>query len=210
MVESTQILEFATATLILLMVPGPAVTFVLARSLAGGRRAGLISQSGLCAGLLVHVAAAVLGLSAVVTNSAVAFAVLKYVGAAYLIWLGVRALRSGDDTKEADPTSRSSLRPWRLFVDGFVIDAFNPKPALFFLAFLPQFVNPESADLSRQIAALGVLFIVLAFATGALYALLAGSVAPRMKRSSRLRRRTRQASGMTYLGLGALAAVWKR
>ena len=208
MVEPNQILTFSTAALVVLLVPGPAVAFVVARSLEHGPRGGLISQLGLCAGLSVHVITSALGVSAIVARSAVAFELLRTVGVIYLIYLGVRSLQHA----ESDDEPRNQLKGqsgWRNFVDGVVIDLFNPKPALFFLAFLPQFVEPSKATAYEQSLWLGLIFIMLALITGGLYAIAAGLLADRIGRSPRSRSRIRWANGLVYLSLGVLAAAWK-
>lgn len=202
---------FFVVSVVLLLTPGPAVAFVLARSLEGGRRAGILSQLGLCAGLLVHVVGATVGLSAVIAHSAFVFSALKYLGAAYLVWLGLRALTSSSSTAiEHGDTTHALLSRKKLFLDGMLIDVLNPKPALFFLALLPQFVDPASGGAPWQMAFLGLLFVLLAFITGSLYAILAGTVAPRLQRSSRLQRATRWASGSVYIALGGITAAWNR
>jgi len=205
MIDAATLGTYVVVSLVLLVTPGPAVAFVLARSLAGGPRAGIVSQAGLCAGLLVHVVAASLGLSAVLMRSASALSVLRLLGAAYLVWLAVAAFRSG--APEA-PIRRSTDRPptVRLFLDGFVVDALNPKPAFFFLALLPQFIDPGAGSAAIQMVALGGLFVALAFLSGTLYAVVAGAAAARLEGSPRLRRWTRWGTGSIYLAL-ATAAV---
>lgn len=209
MIATATLVAFTLAALVLLITPGPAIAFIVARSLEGGRRAGLVSQLGLCTGLLVHVAGAAFGLSAILARSATAFTAVKLAGAAYLLYLGVRTL-SSSATLSAPGERRPRASSWRLFVDGFLVDVLNPKAALFFLVLLPQFVDPGIASPAQQMVALGLIFVVLAFVVGSLYAWLAGSVAARLHASSSFERRTRWASGSVYLGLGVLAAVWRR
>jgi threonine/homoserine/homoserine lactone efflux protein len=134
---------FLVAAFVLLITPGPAVTYIVARSLSQGRTAGLVSSLGIGLGGLLHVTAAALGLSAIIASSALAFSVLKYAGAAYLIWLGMQRLFGGSDEVTDPAPVRESLR--RIFWQGAVVNALNPKAALFFLAFLPQFVNPQGS-----------------------------------------------------------------
>jgi len=194
---------FALAALALLLVPGPSVLYIVAQSAEHGRRAGLASVAGVHAGTLVHTAAAAAGLSALVMSSAVAFGVVKYVGAAYLVFLGFRRLLA-DEPAVPEQTPAAPLR--RLFVQGAVVNVLNPKTALFFLAFLPQFVDTSRA-VWPQVVAFGATFVVLGFASDGLYALLAGSVAGRL----RARRRTlRLTSGGVFVGLGAVAALARR
>ncbi|GAA0366203.1 hypothetical protein GCM10009530_14990 [Microbispora corallina] len=195
---------FATATLALLLVPGPAVVYIVTRSVAQGRAAGLVSVLGVHAGSLVHVAAAALGISAVLAASATAFAVVKWLGAAYLVYLGVRKLlsRPAAETPEVRPASRS-----RLFGEGFVVNVLNPKTAIFFLAFLPQFADPARGPLAPQIVLLGAIWVVLGMASDGTYALASSALAGRLRSSARARRRLDVGSGVVYLGLGAVAAL---
>ncbi len=192
---------FALASLALIAFPGPSVFYILARSFAGGRRAGLISMLGVEAGALVHVAAATLGLSALLASSAVAFGVVKYAGAAYLIFLGASRLRS----REAPELP--AARDGQVFRQGVLVNVLNPKTALFFLAFLPQFIDPGAGSASLQAALLGLLFVAIAVVSDGLYALVGGSVAERIRRSPAVRRRLDRASGAVLIGLGAVAAL---
>lgn len=173
----------------------------------------MLSQIGLCTGLLVHLIAAILGISAVISRSAVAFETLRYMGCGYLVWLGIRSWLVGrDEAKEIDCLHSPAVpRPsLGLFVDGFIIDTFNPKPALFFLAVLPQFARSDALDVPLQIGLLGSIFIVLALVTGSGYAALAGVASQRFRSSARARRITRWATGSTYLLLAGAAAAWRR
>ena len=193
------------ASLALLLVPGPAVLFIVARSIEQGRGAGLVSMLGVQAGALVHVAAAALGISALLVQSALAFSVVKYAGAAYLVYLGLRRLlaREGLDVGgERVPRGRG-----RLFREGIVVNVLNPKAALFFLAFLPQFVDPEAGAVALQVAALGLLFIALAVASDGMYALAAGAAAEWLRGSARFVRAERWVSGSVLVGLGLTTAV---
>ncbi|WP_424529362.1 LysE family translocator [Sphaerisporangium viridialbum] len=199
----TTLAIFAAATLALLLVPGPAVVYIVTRSVAQGRTAGLVSVAGIHAGSVVHVAAAALGVSALLAASATAFALVKYLGAAYLVYLGLRKLfsRTGDLAREVAPVSGP-----RLFGDGFVVNVLNPKTAIFFLAFLPQFVDPALGPVAGQIVVLGLIWIALGMASDGSYALLSAALAGRLRRSPRASRRLDIASGLVYIGLGAVAA----
>ena len=157
---------------------------------------------GVEAGGLVHVTAATLGLSALLASSAVAFGVVKYAGAAYLIWLGISRLRS----REA-PELPAPARDGQVFRQGVMVNVLNPKTALFFLAFLPQFIDPDAGSASLQAALLGLVFVAIAFVSDGLYALVGGSVADRIRRSPAFRRRLDRASGAVLIGLGAVAAL---
>jgi threonine/homoserine/homoserine lactone efflux protein len=195
---------FALAALALIVVPGPAVLYIVAQAVDGGRRAGLVSAAGVASGGLVHIVAAVVGISSLVAASATAFAAVKYAGAAYLVFLGVRRLLTRDDPDavEAAPPRRHR----RLFVDGFVVNVLNPKTALFFLAFLPQFVDPEAGSAALQAGVLGAVFVVLALASDSTYALAAGT-AGRALRSSRAYLGVRRwVTGTVLVCLGLAAA----
>ncbi|MEV0753969.1 LysE family translocator [Streptosporangium sp. NPDC050280] len=195
---------FAAATLALLLVPGPAVLYIVTRSVAQGRSAGLISVLGIHLGSLVHVAAAALGISALLAASSTGFMIVKYLGAAYLVWLGVRKLMTrsnGEDSFEPRMATRS-----RMFWEGFVVNVLNPKTAIFFLAFLPQFADPQAGPIAPQIVLLGLIWTVLGIASDGAFALLSSAVAGRLRRSARARRRLDVTSGLVYLGLGAVAA----
>ncbi|GAT65284.1 LysE family translocator [Planomonospora sp. ID91781] len=196
---------FTAATLALLLVPGPAVAYIVTRSVAQGRSAGLVSVLGIHAGSVVHVAAAALGVSAVLAASATAFTIVKYLGAAYLVWLGLRKLLTRADAGETAGTPLASRR--RMFWEGFVVNVLNPKTAIFFLAFLPQFTDPAAGPIAPQIVLLGVIWIALGVASDGAFALLASALAGRLRRSARARRRLDVTSGLVYLGLGAATAL---
>ncbi|MEU7913181.1 LysE family translocator [Microbispora bryophytorum] len=195
---------FAAATLALLLVPGPAVLYIVTRSVAQGRTAGLVSVLGVHAGSLVHIAAAAFGISALLTASATAFAVVKYLGAAYLVYLGIRKLVRRTGAEEAEVKAAS---PRRVFGEGFVVNVLNPKTAMFFLAFLPQFVDPARGPVAPQVLVLGAVWVALGMASDGSYALLASVLAGRLRSSARARRRLDRGSAVVYLGLGAVAAL---
>jgi threonine/homoserine/homoserine lactone efflux protein len=193
-----------TAAVILAITPGPGMFYVLTRSLKSGRREGLASSCGTGLGGLAHVLAAALGVSAILATSALAFSLVKYIGAAYLIYLGVRTL-----LKEADldlDASFARTNAWHAFRQGIVTEVLNPKTALFFLAFLPQFVNPQGA-IFLQFVVLGSVSVLLNTAVDFVVALLAGPIGQRLRGSARLRRRQRLATGSALIGLGAYVAV---
>jgi threonine/homoserine/homoserine lactone efflux protein len=197
---------FIVAALALLLVPGPAVFYVVARGVEGGRVAGLVSCLGIEVGTLAHAAFAAVGLSAVLASSATAFAVVKWLGAAYLIWLGLKRLfgRNDDGTPaEVEPEPLS-----RLFSQGVTVQVLNPKVALFFLAFLPQFIDPSRGDARMQILVLGATLAALGLLTDGLYALLGGTASAALRRrGGRFRRVQRYFSGGVYLALGAASAA---
>lgn len=197
---------FVTATLALTLAPGPGVLYIVARSAEGGRQAGLASALGVGAGGLVHVAFAAIGLSAVLASSAAAFAVVKWLGVAYLLWLGLSRILEGRGADAGLPARGGSLRG--VFWQGALVDVLNPKVALFFMAFLPQFVDPVGGPVWVQVILLGLIFALVGLCTDSLYALLSGAVAGRLRRRGMaIGRWGRRASGCVYLALGAVSAT---
>lgn len=196
---------FVVAALVLLLTPGPAVLYIVARSLEQGRRAGLVSMLGIHVGTLVHVAAAAAGVSALLAASATAFTLVKYVGAAYLVYLGVRRMLDRRPVLPSDRRDGRRLR--RAFLDGVVVNVLNPKTALFFLAFLPQFVDVSRGAVGVQILGLGLVFVMLGLVTDGGYALTAGTAAHWLRGRPRFLSSERWISGGMYIGLGLAAAV---
>ncbi len=192
---------FVPAALVLLAIPGPAVLYVVATSVEGGRRNGLLSVAGVHLGSLVHVTAAVAGLSALIVSSAIAFSTVKYVGAAYLILVGIKKWLGRDEA--AEPVERPPRSGLRIFTQGVVVNVLNPKTALFFLAFLPQFVDRDRT-VWTQIAVLGLCWVVLGLLSDGTWALAGGTVGALLRRR---RRAVRYVSGGIYVGLGATAAA---
>lgn len=196
---------FAVAGFVLLLVPGPAVLYIVGRSVAQGRLAGVVSVLGITTGTLVHVTAAVVGLSALITSSVLAFSVVKYAGAAYLVYIGIRRLMSrGESPEEVVSPPPRSLR--RLYVDGFVVNVLNPKTALFFLAFLPQWIDAAKGGVPAQIAFLGLLFAFMGLLSDSAYALLAGTAGGWMRRRRGFLKAERYVTGSVFIGLGLTAA----
>ncbi|MCW2506705.1 MAG: RhtB family transporter [Actinomycetia bacterium] len=206
MPELSTLLLFVPASLALLVIPGPAVAFIVARSLQQGRAAGLVSVLGIHTGSVVHVAAAAAGLSALIATSAVAFTAVKFAGAGYLLFLGIRQLRAREDPAAPDPEPEPH---WRLFRSGVVVNVLNPKTAIFFLAFLPQFADPARGPVWIQAVVLGSVFMLLGMLTDSSYALAAGTLGARFRGSARVRRLTGRISGGVYMALGAVAALAK-
>jgi threonine/homoserine/homoserine lactone efflux protein len=202
--DSTSLWLFALAALALLAIPGPAVLYVVVQSAERGRRVGLASVAGVHLGTLVHVAAASAGLSALIVASSLAFSVVKYAGAVYLVYLGVRKLLQRDAEPRVEGT-REPLR--RAFVRGTIVNVLNPKTALFFLAFLPQFVAPDRGGVWSQALVLGFVFVGLGLVTDSLYALAAGAVSGLLRRKPNS---VRYGSGFVFIALGATAALAKR
>jgi threonine/homoserine/homoserine lactone efflux protein len=196
---------FVGAALVLLLIPGPAGLYIVARSAEQGRLAGFVSDLGIHSATLVHVLAAAVGLSALLASSALAFSVVKYAGAAYLVWLGLKKIFGRDEAGVEAKLQRYSYG--RLFRDGFIVNLLNPKTALFFFAFLPQFAEVSRGHLAMQIAFLGLAFAALGFVTDGCYALLASAVGGWLKRGVFYRRFERYVSGVLLLGLGLTAAV---
>ena len=200
---------FVAAALALLLVPGPAVIYVVARSVEGGRLTGLVSVLGVELGTLLHVVFAAAGLSAIVVSSVTAFSVVKWLGAAYLLWLGLRQIlgREGDD--EELPLSGGGENRLRIFSQSVLVQVLNPKVALFFLAFLPQFVDPSRGAAWTQVVVLGATLATLGLFTDGLYALLGGTAGEwirNQREGASLRRVARYVTGGVYVALGAVAA----
>ena len=204
MPDSSTLVTFSVAALILFVVPGPAVLYIVTRSVTQGRRAGLVSVAGIHTGSLVHIAAAVAGLTTLLATSAAAFRAVKWAGAAYLIYLGIRALLGRDLDEVETDAAPASLR--RVFTQGFVVTLLNPKVAVFFLAFVPQFVDPSRGSVT-QILVLGGVFLVIGVVLDGLYALASGLVGDRLVRRWWWRSGRRWVSGTIYLALGVAAAL---
>lgn len=196
---------FLLSALILLLTPGPAVLYIIARSVDQGRVAGFVSVLSIETGNSVHVLAATLGLSAILMSSTLAFAVVKYLGAAYLIYLGIRRLLARDQSHEIVRFQKQSLR--RIFSQGVLVATLNPKTALFFLAFLPQFVDPSAGSVTLQLLTLGGLFVTMAIVTDSIYALLSSTAGGWLKRNRSFLRAERYVVGSVYIGLGVTAAL---
>jgi threonine/homoserine/homoserine lactone efflux protein len=201
---------FLTATIILLVIPGPSVLFVVARGIDQGSRAALFSSVGLAFGDLFQVLCAAVGLSALLASSIMLFMTVKYAGAAYLIFIGIRRILEKDAPLVPDALGKpsfSKLRARSLVVQGFSVNALNPKTALFFLALLPQFVTPTAGPASFQILALGGAFVALGFLTNSVYGLMGGKLGSFARHSVRFRKMTRFAGGGTLVALGVAAAL---
>ena len=202
MLDSHRFLLFFVAALVLAITPGPGIFYVLARSLAGGRREGMLSSFGTFIGGLFHVLAAALGVSAILAASALAFHTVKYAGAAYLVWLGIRMIR----TRNTEMVVNAALPSRGSFRQGILTEVLNPKTALFFLSFIPQFIAPERGHVFFQFIVLGVLSVILNTAADLIVVALASPLERKLKESARFRRGQRVASGIGMIGLGAYVA----
>ncbi|WP_344494070.1 LysE family translocator [Nonomuraea monospora] len=194
---------FLTTSAVLVLIPGPNHLYITARGLSQGRAAGLVSALGVEVGTLLHIAAAAAGLSYVIAQSATLYTIIKWAGVAYLVYLGIRAF-----TGKAPETGRPEPQPLRkVFVEGLLVNVFNPKTLLFFLALLPQFVHPESGSPALQVVVLGLTLLLLGLISDVVYALTAGALGRRLDRAARS---MRYVSGVVYLGLGVLTAFTGR
>jgi len=208
MFDSTRFLLFLTAAVLLAIAPGPGMLYVLARCLAGGRREGVLSALGTFLGGMVHVFAAALGISIILARSAAAFAAVKYVGAAYLCFLGVRMiLDARKDGSDGVPASDFSSRARNPLWQGVATEVFNPKTALFFLSFIPQFVNRSEGHVFLQFVALGTISVVLNTTADLIVIALAGPLGERIRSSAVFRRRQRTVTGAIMIGLGTYLAA---
>ena len=210
MIEPSKLYLFMGAALALLLVPGPAVLYITARSASQGRMAGLVSVLAIETANFTQAVAAGLGLSAILLSSALAFDAVKYLGAAYLIYLGIRKLLTPDHESENEEVKRESLS--RIYWQGFLVNILNPKTALFFFAFLPQFVDPSKGNVIGQNLLLGAIFVGMAIVTDSMYALVASSLAEKLAGNRQFQTGGRIFAGLVYIGLGittALAGVKK-
>ena len=196
---------FLAAALVLAITPGPGIFYVLTRTLAGGRRDGILSAGGTLLGSMVHVFAAALGVSAILAASALAFAVVKYAGAAYLVYLGIRMIRSR--ALSLDLSKASMLKASGTFRQGIATEVLNPKTALFFLSLIPQFIHPERGNVFAQFVTLGLISVTLNTSADIGVAFLAGTLGGKLKQNTRLIGRQRLVSGLAMIGLGVYVAA---
>jgi threonine/homoserine/homoserine lactone efflux protein len=204
MFEASQLSLFLIASFALLITPGPAVLYIVARSINQGRMAGIASVLGVETANFFHASAAALGLSAILLSSALAFNVVKYLGAAYLIYLGVRKIMSKEYEANTELNPQENLS--RIYTQGFVVNLFNPKTALFFFAFLPQFVNTSNANITLQMFLLGIMFVIMGTITDGCYAFVSSSIANQLKVNQGFARNQRYFTGLIYIGLGVVTA----
>ena len=205
MPDTNTVLVVALASLVLVVVPGPAVIYILTRSVSQGRTAGLASAVGVNLGSAVHVLAAVAGLSLILARSTYAYSVVKWLGVGYLAWIGYRTLTSRDTGFTEPDTQPQSLR--RVFTQGVLVNVLNPKVAIFFLAFLPQFVDATSPNPTLQTFVLGMTLVSIGLLSDSIYAMIGGSLGDLFRRRPGAARATRLTAGFTYLALAGIAAV---
>jgi threonine/homoserine/homoserine lactone efflux protein len=200
MIETQTYLLFIAAVVVLVLAPGPDMLYMLTRTIAQGRRAGVLAAVGINVGAYVHVLAAVLGISAILATSSVAFTVVKWLGAAYLVWIGLQALRSGPLNLETGNSVHLNGRA--IFWQGFLSDVLNPKVAIFFLAFLPQFVEVGSGNETRQLLLLGVTCNVIAISINLALVYFAGIATAGLRRNRKLALWLNRAMGTVFIALG--------
>lgn len=196
------ILLFITAATILIVVPGPALLYIMMKSMEQGHKAGLVSALGVGVGAMVHVLAAAIGMSALLVASATAFSILKYGGAVYLIYLGVKKLLDKSTPISTVQTEKKPLN--KIFYEGIVVNTLSPKSAIFFFAFLPQFINTDKGGTTSQILFLGLVFLVIAFISDMTYVMLSGKLVKYFKNSSKFSSIQKYVSGSIYIVLGLL------
>ena len=201
------LLAFGIASLALLVIPGPAVLYIINRSVADGRNVALAAVAGLEIGNFMHVIAATVGLSAVIATSAAAFSAVKWIGAGYLTYIGIRTLATKPQAVNQlnDPMSRR-----RAFTQGIVVNTFNPKVALFFLSFLPQFIDADRGSAALQSLVLGSTFVVLGCISDSLFAILASALRGTLLRGKSLPFVQRYVAGSVFIALGAIASTTRR
>jgi threonine/homoserine/homoserine lactone efflux protein len=209
MVDWTTLSLFAAAALVLVVTPGPNTLYIITRSVQQGQRAGIVSCFGIAAGTLVHITAATLGISALLLASTVLFSLVQYAGAAFLCYLGIKTLLTPTEiVTSSDPVPEQAMAT--IFTQAMAVNVLNPKTALFFIAFLPQFIDAAKGDIATQIMILGVLLITMGACSDMVYVLIAGRLGERLRSNSRFCRLQRFCAGSVYLGIGVAAALTGR
>jgi threonine/homoserine/homoserine lactone efflux protein len=204
--DPSTLLVYATAAVLVLLIPGPSVLYIVSQSVEHGRRAGLLGVLGVHIGTLVHITAATVGLSALLVSSATLFDAVRMIGAAYLIVLGVRAVLGRGEARAQAPAARE-MRPGRIVRRGILVNVTNPKTALFFFAFLPQFVRPGDGPVALQMAVLGLTFLVLGLITDGTWAIVSGSAAGWVRARPAIGATQRVVTGCIFIGLGVATAI---
>lgn len=202
----SSLLFFISAAVVLLAIPGPAVLYIVGRSVGQGRNAGLVSALGIGVGTLIHTAAAAVGLSALLVSSATAFSVVKYLGAAYLVFLGIQRIRNKESLAAVSNVAVPRATLGRVFGQGIFVNVLNPKTALFFFAFLPQFIDPSRGHIAVQILSLGILFAWMGTTSDSIWAFFSSSVAGWLRGNPRWMRNERYVSGGILISLGLATA----
>ncbi|MDI2587047.1 LysE family translocator [Psychrobacillus sp. NEAU-3TGS] len=206
--DSTHFTAFLVATLVIAIVPGPDMAYIVSRSIAEGKKAGIATSFGMQVGVMFHILLAAFGLSALLMTSALVFQIIKYIGAAYLIYLGIQTIRDKKGLKINIQDNQGGIR--KAFWQGAIIDIFNPKVALFFLTFLPQFISPNMGNTFFQFIFLGVVFALLTLIVDIGYSLIAGSIKNVLAKNNTAMQWQKKISGFTLIGLGTLLAFEKR
>ncbi|MGG0474510.1 LysE family translocator [Priestia aryabhattai] len=199
---------FLFATLVISLIPGPDVAFVVSRSIAGGKKVGIATAFGMQVGILFHILLAAFGLSAILMNSALAFQIVKYIGAAYLIYLGIQTIRDKEGININIEKNHGGM--WKAFWQGAITDIFNPKVALFFLTFLPQFISPDKGNTFFQFIFLGIVFGLLGLIIDVCYSIIADSIRNVLAKNKTVMQWQKRVSGFTLIGLGTWLAFEKR
>jgi len=201
---------FLAAAIALNLSPGPDLIFILSRTFTSGKAVGIASSAGVCTGALVHVGAAALGLSAILAASITAFNIVKYIGAAYLVYLGIKNLRCPGTSLKLSAESTQHLSPWNAFKQGMLVDILNPKVAIFFMAFLPQFIRPEIASVPFQLAGLGILVILIGFPIECIFVLLASKITLVLQNNVSISTWLDRFLGSILIGLGIKLALYEK
>jgi threonine/homoserine/homoserine lactone efflux protein len=208
MPDSSTLALYAGAVLVLLVIPGPAVLYIVSQSVEHGRRAGVTAVAGIHVGTLVHTTAAAVGLSALLVSSATAFSVVKFAGAAYLLYLGIQRLLSREEEQPQAVPREHDLG--HIFRQGIVVNVLNPKTALFFFAFVPQFVDRGVGSVPLQVLVFGLAFVLIGFLSDGAWAIAAGTAGGWLRRSRRFQSAQRWVTGAILIGLGVVAALTGR
>lgn len=208
MIDTITLVTYLAILLGFVFIPGPAVLLTIARATSSGTKAGLATGLGIAVGDLLHTALAVLGISAIILASAFLFSLIKYLGAAYLVWLGIRAILEKAPAGAAQ--SAPPIGAGRAFRQAVIAEVLNPKSAMFFLAFLPQFVRPENGPIALQLTILGVLFVLMGLLSTMVFALGAGGIGTFLRRHPAVVRWQGKVVGGIYCGLGVRLALQER
>lgn len=208
MIDVSYFSAFLLTSLVILIAPGPDMAFIISRSVGEGRNAGIATALGMQVGVLVHICLAAFGLSAILMTSVWAFQIIKYIGAAYLIYLGIQSLKREKSINIISEKNTISVR--KAFIQGAITDIFNPKVALFFLTFLPQFINPQISNPIDQFFIFGIIFSVMGLAVDIVTSVLASSLRQVLSKNKGILRWQQKISGFTLIGLGTWLALEKR